>query len=152
MREMHSCHEGMPKVNSESMQDEHVAMVSMHLPHQAIEPTSTSDIVTVACLQSAQSKGAMQMSEIAPAARTRRVTSVALVAFLSLNAVTSANASPPSFQSFHASPAVRSYYSPSFRAPPQARSYYSPSTSMIAPPMQQAPPIAPLSPHVSSGF
>ena len=84
-----------------------------------------------------------------PTRRTLRVTAVALVALLSLGAVTSANASP---RSFHGSPAARSYYSPSFRAPSQARSWYSPSTSMIAPPMQQAPPIAPLSPHVNSGF
>jgi hypothetical protein len=83
--------------------------------------------------------------------RSRRAAVAALVALLSLSAVTSANASPRSMQNFHAHPQARSYYSPSFRAP-QARSYYSPSTSMIAPPMQQAAPIAPLSPHVSSGF
>jgi hypothetical protein len=79
--------------------------------------------------------------------RTRRVIALALLGVLSLSAVTSANASP---QTFHASSAARSYYLPSFRAPqPPARSYYSPSTSMIARPMQQAPGIAPLSPHVN---
>ena len=88
-------------------------------------------------------------TETTPTPWSRRATVFALGALLSLSAVTSANASP---RSFHASPAARSYYSPSFRAPHQARSYYSPSTSMIAPPMQQVPPIAPLSPHVSSGF
>jgi hypothetical protein len=74
-------------------------------------------------------------TETAPARRTRHATAVAFVVLLSLTAVTSANASPQSFHSF-----------------PQARSYYSPSTSMIAPPMQVAPLVAPLSPHVPSGF
>jgi hypothetical protein len=89
-------------------------------------------------------------TETASPRRTCRVIALALLGVLSLSAVTSANASP---RAFHASPAARSYYSPSFRAPPPpARSYYSPSTSMIAQPMQQAPAIAPLSPHVNSGF
>jgi hypothetical protein len=67
--------------------------------------------------------------------RSRRATAFAVVALLSLSAVTSASAR--SFQNVFASP-----------PPFPTRSYYSAQTSMIAPPMQQAPPIAPLSPHV----
>jgi hypothetical protein len=87
-------------------------------------------------------------TETAPARRTRHATAVVFVALLSLTAVTSANASPPSFHAVPQTPSYYSPYSPSISVPPQERSYYSPSTSMIAPPMQQAPPIAPLSPHV----
>jgi hypothetical protein len=82
--------------------------------------------------------------------RSRRAALAALVALLSLSAINSAHATPRSMN-FRAHSQARSYHSPSFRAP-QARSYYSPSSSMIAPPMQQAAPIAPLSPHVTSGF
>jgi hypothetical protein len=81
------------------------------------------------------------LTETAPTPRShlvtvRGATAFAVVALLSLGAVTSANAR--GFHSFHASH--------------PARTFYSPSTSMIAAPMQQAPAIAPLSPRVNSGF
>jgi hypothetical protein len=67
--------------------------------------------------------------------RSRRATAFAVVALLSLSAATSANSR--SFQNAFASP-----------PPLPTRSYYSAQTSMIAPAMQQAPPIGLLSPYV----
>jgi hypothetical protein len=116
---------------------------------RVIAPTSSSDLVIAACLSVGPIRRSNPMStETASTLRTRRRTAFAVVALLSLSAVTSANASPGSLQNFHASSPARSYYLPSFRAPPQARSWYSPSTSMIAPPMQEASPVAPLAPHI----
>jgi hypothetical protein len=73
---------------------------------------------------------------------SRRTAAFAAVVLLSLTAVTSANAASQSSRTFQGFG--------SFQAParPTGRTWYSPQSSMVAPPMQQAAPIAPLSPRI----
>jgi hypothetical protein len=85
-----------------------------------------------------------------PTPRLRRAAAAAFVALLSLSAVTSANARGGRVT---AAPTIRNPNSwNSTRLAPPVRSFYSPRTSMVAPPMQEVPPIAPLAPRINPGF
>jgi hypothetical protein len=83
-----------------------------------------------------------------------RAAEIAAVSLIALSAVTSADAQP--HQTQPRAPAA-TIYPWDFGGPPAPpnRSYYPAPSSEIAPPMQEAAPIAPLSPHPApdySGF
>jgi hypothetical protein len=95
-----------------------------------------------------------EMSERLPTPRSKgfaRVAGFVAVAFLALSAVTSANAQPHGAQS---RPPAASIYPWNLNGPtaPPARSYYPAPSSEIAPPMQEATPIAPLSAHPAPDY